>query len=517
MTVKSLEKIKRGFTSLRMRFIAVFLLAAVLALICYFIANITINGYIDNVYLSDENKAKRETEYHSDLQRYINDSGITFDTIDRVSEWARQNQYVYILIYKEQTDDEAFFIPDDMVDKLPETQPPSTTPETPDEGDGTEEKPDLGDTGTGEAPEEGEEGTEAGTGTTTGGTAGGDDDTPIGGITISWPTRSELEEIAKSRDMLFVELPNNQYVYVKFAEYTEYLYYDISNLVSLGFAALVVLVILLLYITRLTRRISRLGSDVTIVAAGDTDRHISVRGEDEISELASNVETMRATIVENYKKEKEALDSNTALITSMSHDIRTPLTVLLGYMDVMRACAGDDEQMQGYIRAAENTAMRLKKLSDDMFAYFLVFGREESAARLEIYDALTILEQMLAEHALLLRESGYILDEQIDADALAGLAVRTDAQGLIRIFDNVFSNIYKYADQTKPVTMKITAENGKILVFFSNVTRTDGERVESNGIGLKTCKKLAEQMNAEFVAESEENVFNVKLTLPCEV
>ena len=622
MTLKGrISKIRRGYISLRMRFVAVFIIAAISAVVLYFATNVGANYYINNVYLSEEHKAEREAAYHEDLQNYIRENGITFESIDRVSEWAKDNQYVYLMIYKEQTDDEALFIPDDMVDKLPQNQGGSsssggssfpqapdqgsadnTDPDAPDGGDTPGEEPDdtdendgNGDTGAGddvgngendsaEAPGDDVEGGESDNTETDGaetpggeepdGTEGdgsedndaeddapveGDDSTdpdgepedekdpdedepaedekdpedddsteddkkpeedkkpedePLGGITINWPTKSQLEAEARSKDMLFIELPENQYVYAKFAEYTEYLYYDIVNISCIVLAALTILTIFLLYISKLTKRISRLGQEVTIVAAGDTDKHITIKGEDEISELASNVETMRSAIVENYKKEKEALDSNTALITSMSHDIRTPLTVLFGYIDVMKARAGDDEVMQGYISAAESTAQRLKNLSDDMFGYFLVFGKDETTLAIEEYDALTLLEQMLSEHVFLMKEQGYTVDVSVEEDRLREICVRTDANSMVRILGNIFSNLVKYAEPTEPINISIYLSETSVVAEFYNSIRTDTEQVESNRIGLKTCKKLAEKMGTGFEHFTLSNEFYVKLSLP---
>ena len=559
---RMISKVQRGYISLRMRFVAVFIIAAISSVVLYVASNVGAHYYIKNVYLSEENKTAREAAYHEDLQQYIRDNGITFESIDRVSEWAKENQYVYLMIYKEQTDDEALFIPDDMVDKFPSGAPlnpgGSGVPDIgsgegaddiePDAGDEEVTDPDLGDenegdegengdTGTDDTPAEGEDDPDS-TDPDEGEPDEGDEDNtedntpeddtpatpdqpdkpehdePLGGITINWPTRSELEAEAKSRDMLFIELPENQYVYAKFAEYTEYLYYDIANISCIVLAALALLIIFLLYISRLTKRISRLGQEVTIVASGETDMHITVSGEDEISELATNVESMRSTIVENYKKEKEALDSNTALITSMSHDIRTPLTVLFGYIDVMKARAGDDEVMQGYISAAESTAQRLKHLSDDMFGYFLVFGKDETTLSVEEYDAVTLLEQMLTEHIFLMKEQGYDVELSLESERLANRLIKTDASSMVRILGNIFSNLVKYADQKKPVNISIYLSGEYVVAEFFNAVRTDTEQVESNRIGLKTCQKLAEKMGAKFESFALQNDFYVKLSLP---
>lgn len=516
MTIKKqFERLRRGFVSLRVRFVAIFLLAAAFATLCFFISRTISNNYINDIYLSDENKAKREAEYHESLQQYIDEKNITFENIDRVSEWQKKNQYVYLMIYKEQTDDEALFIPDDSVDSSPTPSPDGSSPSdtAPDSSGG--EDTDLTPDGDGQAPDTDTEGGElpddSSENTDSADTGGGEADDSlggtIGGITVDLPTKSELQEAAKKLNMLFIELPENQYVYARFAEFTEYLYYDIANIGSLIFAVIVALLILLLYITRVTLRIGKLGAAVNRVASGDTERKISVSGGDEISELAGNVESMRSTMVENYKREKEALDSNTELITSMSHDIRTPLTVLLGYIDVMRQNAKGDGQMLEYLKAAESTAMRLKKLSDDMFGYFLVFGRDERQLCIEVYDVLTLFEQMLSEHVLLMNENGYVTQLSFHEGGLSGKLIRTDAQSLVRIFDNIFSNMYKYADREQPVKIDVCEDNGRARVSFLNTIRRDGEAVESNGIGLKTCKKLAEHMGAEFDVRKSGDTF----------
>ena len=478
---KLFEKIKPPFRSLRTRFVAIFMLALCIAVMLYFLLNILCGTYIQNHYLKAENKAAREAAYHNNLQEYIKDEGITFETIDRVSEWARRNQYVYLLIYKEQTDDEAYYIPDDQVGvEPPDELPPAVDPDDQETSSDDEENAD---------------------------------DSPIGGITIDWPTRSELEEEAKKRDMLVIELPENQYVYAKFAEYTEYLYYDIANLVSVGIAAATILVIMFLYITRLTKRISAIGADINVVAAGNTERCISVVGNDELSTLAGNVELMRSSIIDNYKRKKEALDANTALITSMSHDIRTPLTVLLGYIDVMRSRAAEDERMLEYISAAEKTAMRLKKLSDDMFSYFLVFAREDKAVELEEFEAPTIIEQLVSEHTLLMREGGYNIEMIVDSDALDGRIVMLDIASTLRIIDNIFSNLSKYADKAHPIVIEVGVNAERVFISAKNRISADKDKAESNGIGLKTCQKLAEIMSAEFEHKEENDSFYVKLCL----
>ncbi len=480
-------KVKEFLSSLRIKFVLIFLISVGIGVGVYFTVHYFAYDYIDTVYSSSKNRKQREESYIRDLQSFVTVNGISSENTAQLSQWARENKYVYLIIYK---DNELFYTSDDV----PEQHPPAEEPpedELPEEELPEEEKPD-GESGDGENADSG---------------------TDTGGVTIDYPTREELFEYAKKNDLHPLELADGT-LFASLTEFTEYLYYDISNIVSLIIALLFVLIILATYFHLVTSKIIRLGNEVNKVADGDITHVISAKGKDEIARLSVNVDNMRESMIENFQKEKEALDANSALITSMSHDIRTPLTVLLGYIDVMQAKASDNPEMQQYLTAAESTAMRLKKLSDDMFGYFLVFGGRELEIKMENYDAATLIDQMLFEHVTLMRESDYTVElDATDYEALAGKTVYTDAQKLVRIFDNVFSNVYKYADKRSAVTITVEEKETSVVISFSNLISKNIEKVESNGIGLKTCVKLAEYINVDFKCESNEEKFTAVLTL----
>ena len=215
-------------------------------------------------------------------------------------------------------------------------------------------------------------------------------------------------------------------------------------------------------------------------------------------------------MLESLENEKAALNANSELITSMSHDIRTPLTVLIGYLDIMKMYSKDEVMME-YIKSSEKTAMRLKKLSDDMFKYLLVFGNSAKPAELEEYDGMMLIEQMLSEHVLLLREHGY--EVKFDMPSESGVKVLTNAPDLMRIIDNVFSNIGKYADREKPIEIKVEIGGDRVSMTFTNAISADASMAESNKIGLKTCAKIAELISSEFSYSVSDDVFTVTVGL----
>ena len=518
----AIELIKRFFKyfkSLRIRFFVLLLIALSIGVGLYFSAHLLSYKYIDGVYSSEQNRKERERDYIRDLQSFVNKNAISSEHTGKLSEWAKENKYVYLLIYK---DDQLFYTSDDKPEPETPTEPDAPEdpempeqpmdPEAPNEPTDPEAPSNPDEPTDPEAPDE--EGGESDDGLSDKETSDKNEekDEKPGGVTIDYPTREELFEYAKQNELYPLELADGTML-ASLTEFTEYLYYDLANIISLIIAVLFVVIFMSVYFHRVTNRIIKLGNEVSRVAEGDMDHKITASGSDEIAELSVNVDEMRTSIVDNLRKEREAVEANAALITSMSHDIRTPLTVLLGYIDVMRLKAEGDPELTSYLKAAESTAMRLKKLSDDLFAYFLVFGGKELEIHTESYDGETIIEQMLSEHVLLMSESGYEVTVK-GVDELYGTVIETDAQKLIRIFDNVFSNIYKYADKSYPVSISVSVRSNLADIVFKNKIMRGDNRAESNGIGLKTCKKLGEYLGAEFETKSEGDEFSVRLSLP---
>jgi len=149
---------------------------------------------------------------------------------------------------------------------------------------------------------------------------------------------------------------------------------------------------------RLTRRVTRLSEAVG--AAGALNRTIPVTGTDEIARLAASVNTMRDTILERTRDEQTAWQANSDLITAMSHDIRNPLTSLIGYLDLLEMSQDRlPEDLRSYVLASRDKAYQLKDLTGEMFRYFLVFSRGEQETHPEPYDAQILCQRSCSASA----------------------------------------------------------------------------------------------------------------------
>ena len=148
-----------------------------------------------------------------------------------------------------------------------------------------------------------------------------------------------------------------------------------------------------------------------------------------------------------------------------------------------------------------------------MFNYFLVFGNRADGIEMSRYDAKTLFSQMLDEHILLLCENGFSV-ELTGTDALVGVEIETDAPKMARIIDNIFSNLYKYADPAESIKIPVIITDGEITLSFVNKIKQSAGDVESNGIGLKTCSKIAALLGIRFEYGENDGAYRSVISLP---
>ena len=283
------------------------------------------------------------------------------------------------------------------------------------------------------------------------------------------------------------------------------------NISALALAALVFLAAVLLYEHHITRTVQTLSRQVRQVSRGDLEMQITPQTADEIGQLALDVDTMRLSIIDKLQREEEAWKANSQLITAISHDVRTPLTALLGYLEIVSDEHLSPEERSAYLDICKNNALRLKGLTDELFGFFLVFGKPKPDQVLEEFDAAMLLEQVLLEHEMDLTQRGFQVEAS--AEAVTG-SLRVDLGHFRRIFDNLFSNVRKYADPAYPVTITQRLDRDELLVTISNHINASATRVESNRIGLQTCHKLVAAMGGEFNQTRTKDTFSVEVLLP---
>ena len=223
--------------------------------------------------------------------------------------------------------------------------------------------------------------------------------------------------------------------------------------------------ILLPYVMHLIRRINRLSHEMGILAGGDLTLPVLSPGSDELALLGQNMEEMRRSVIRQMDRENEAIVANSRLIASLSHDLRTPLTKLTGYLEILQMGEYRDEaERDRYLEQALQKANQMRVLSDEIFSHFRVQG-ETRHTEVEAIPGAMLLSQRIAEQCYDLQAEGYQADPpEIEGDYM----LRVDVRDMQRIFDNLFSNLRKYADRLYPIVFEVQEQEDEIVITSEN-------------------------------------------------
>lgn len=315
--------------------------------------------------------------------------------------------------------------------------------------------------------------------------------------------------------------PNMSLYDIKFADtdakmymecFFQYKYYYIVSFLDAAISFFCFISIMLFFIKRKTTYIGMLENEIKILEGGNLTHEITVNGNDELSSLAQGINEMRKSFIERLESEDKARLANSELITAMSHDLRTPLTALVGYLDIIEYKKyKTDENLRQYIHRSREKAYQIKYLSDKLFEYFIVFNTNDDDLELEAFDGNELLDQLLEEQIFILEDNGFI--SQIDSCNTPFL-IEVNLISIRRVFDNIFSNIMKYSDKSKIVKVKYYIKNQLLFVYVENEINNNLKTVSSTGIGLKTCKKIIERHSGKFVITKAKDTFSVQISLP---
>lgn len=287
---------------------------------------------------------------------------------------------------------------------------------------------------------------------------------------------------------------------------------EAAPIIWLAAALFMFSVCVVIYTQHVTRRVIRLSRQTEAITREDLSSEITVKGGDELSILAGDIDGMRNDLIEKIREEQQARRANNELLTNLSHDVRTPLTVLIGYCELMGKEEGE-KKLREYARAAGAQAAQLGALMDKLFGYFCIYGDKRPNMDVKSYDAQLLLEQMLFEKQFRLECEGFSTKLEISAQ---GERMSTDAVYLNRAVDNLMSNIEKYADGDKPVVLSARAACGELCLTIENAVKRKKDEVKSTGIGMRSSERIIEQLGGSMRVKADESVYAVTIILPLE-
>ena len=237
-------------------------------------------------------------------------------------------------------------------------------------------------------------------------------------------------------------------------------------------------------------------------------------------DLNSITDGMNRAVGERMKSER----FRTELITNVSHDIKTPLTSIINYVDLREKEQPENEKMREYLEVLDRQSAKLKKLIDDLLEASKASSGSLSVNLTECELGI-LLDQMAGEYSEKLSAAGL---ELILTKPEESVKIMADGRHMWRIFDNLLNNICKYAQRGTRVYLDLTADALKAIVTFRNISATrlnisgdelterfvrgDSSRnTEGSGLGLSIAQSLAQLQNGALNITVDGDLFKVVL------
>lgn len=293
-----------------------------------------------------------------------------------------------------------------------------------------------------------------------------------------------------------------------------YSYYNVGYMGSLLLGGVCYLVVFLLFINRKIQYIKQLAGELKILEGGDLEYAITVKGRDEISELARGLNSMRQAVLFRENEERKNVRLNRDLVTALSHDIRTPMTSLIGYLEILKMHRFQTkEQEQKYLESAHQKAFQLKEMTDTLFEYSLVSGKTQENYDIELVSVADVLASIEDTQMADLLSDGWKIRNEFSEEN-RDVYLDMDMDFYRRVLDNLVSNIRKYADKSAELVFASRVRDNCFCLSVKNRVLL-GETLEgSTGVGLKTCEKIMRDMNGAMKVEREKDTFCVTLIQP---
>lgn len=254
---------------------------------------------------------------------------------------------------------------------------------------------------------------------------------------------------------------------------------------------------------------------------GKLNCNIEEKGRGHLRELAHDINNIRDGLRKSIESEMKSENMKTELITNVSHDLKTPLTSIINYIDLLKRENIGSETAKDYINILDKKSQRLKVLIDDLFE---ASKATSGAMELNItkIDIVQLLKQSLGENDERFKNSN--LSVKLDIPDTK-IFINGDGQRLYRVFENLISNIVKYSlSNTRVYIQMYVDDENKVVIIMRNISayeldfcaneitnrfkRGDSSRsTDGSGLGLAIAKSIVELHGGKFNIEVDGDLF----------
>lgn len=316
-------------------------------------------------------------------------------------------------------------------------------------------------------------------------------------------------------------------VYNKFREF----FYSITDLRTLIIPILIIWVIgILVLLYRLLKKVFGYIDEVGKATEDLVNKDVEyIELPDELEEIQKRMNHLKRESEKNEKLAKENEEKKDELIVYLAHDIKTPLTSMIGYLSILDEI--DDmpkKKQKNYISIALDKSYRLEDLINELFDVAR-FNSEKIVLEKEELNLNLMLEQIIDDFYPTLRE----VNKSIKLNYNEPISINGDPDKLSRVFNNLIKNAISYSKEESEIVINLKKDNNNAIVevinkgkqiskeklskIFEKFYRLDSARTSrtgGSGLGLAIAKDIVELHNGTIIAESNEEETTFRVTLP---
>ncbi|WP_300385297.1 ATP-binding protein [Clostridium sp.] len=335
---------------------------------------------------------------------------------------------------------------------------------------------------------------------------------------------------------LYPIIIGNERAYLVYSEiptpYVSYeYYYDENPFLSLILSVIVFIALFTIITNRKMKYIEEIEAGLRVISGGDLSYRIEEKGKDEIKNLAANINNMAYEIETRIENERKSEKTKNELITNVSHDLRTPLTSVMGYIGLVKEGKyKNDKEKDDYLNVAFNKSNQLKVLIDDLFEYTKLNNKGILLEKGKV-NIVELLSQIIEEYIHLFEDNNLTIEKNFHNEKTY---VEVDPGKIVRVFENLFSNAIKYSDKPGNVIIFTKRDKGYVNIgiknkgdvidndklnrLFERFYRVDEARnsnIKGSGLGLAISKNIVELHGGRIWAEAldKEITFYVSLKI----
>lgn len=276
--------------------------------------------------------------------------------------------------------------------------------------------------------------------------------------------------------------------------------------------------------------IAEIASGVKTISKGDFDHRVAIMGNDELALLAKEVNRMAGELGGYFEREKNREKLRSELMLSISHDLKSPLTAVIGYLSLLKDREYDSEEtMADYTERAYRKSLRIKELLQELLEFANLSDEDIMMDRRTI-SIDHMLEQLVAEYAGGFERNGLRLAADFECESLYA---DVDPEYMIRVFENLLSNSIRYGAKPGEVRITLRKIDGNIVIAISNKTgeidkkeldrlfdkfyrleKSRSEETGGTGLGLAIARKITELHGGKIWAEYSDGEITFRVVIP---